>query len=52
LNRTHLEGGGELALSVLCGAVVAVVYGLVCGAAGFLAANAFVRVMFGSLDLT
>jgi transmembrane 9 superfamily protein 3 len=51
LTRTHLTRPSELALYFLYGAIVAVVYGLICGAAGFLAANAFVRVMFGSLGL-
>jgi hypothetical protein len=51
LTRTRLSGFEELAVYFGYAAVVAVSYGLLCAAAGFLAANTFVRVIFKNLEL-
>jgi hypothetical protein len=50
-NRTKLDGSDRWPYLAYAG-IVALGYGLICGSAGFLSANVFVRLIFGNLHLT
>jgi transmembrane 9 superfamily protein 2/4 len=51
VNKTQLEGTEQWPYFAYAG-IVALGYGLICGSAGFLSANVFVRVIFESLNLS
>jgi hypothetical protein len=49
LTRTHLRAWKDRCVYFVYALIVAVVYGMVCGSAGFIGANAFVRSIFSNL---
>jgi hypothetical protein len=49
LARTHLREWKDRCVYFVYSFIVAVVYGMVCGSAGFVAANTFVRSIFSNL---
>jgi hypothetical protein len=49
VKRTHLRGWNDQGVYFIYSFVVALIYGMVCGSAGFFAANAFVRTIFSNL---
>jgi transmembrane 9 superfamily protein 3 len=51
LTRTRLEMWNEKLIYVVYTLIVAALYGMMCGAAGFLSANGFVRLIFSNLKL-
>jgi hypothetical protein len=51
LTRTRLEMWNEKLIYMVYTLIVAALYGMICGAAGFLSANGFVRLIFSNLKL-